>query len=736
LVVTKGKLGVEFEAPFTLGPIVVSELVLSIPDARFPIELSGGVGSFRHRRGELEFVAIEVPSKGPWADELVGLFASGEKPEVMIAPIAGGWHVGLRGALGALAFEVMFAPADDDLRLIPVGVRGLGLAAPLHEKAIAVVERITRPFGKRIGGAIVIERASKAICQALLPLAGMRAPSSEALRWSSPELELGSVCLRASASDPPQPPLERTVRAVELAALAADAEVALARGDLEDARRQYLAALDRAPRHPELTMRLAEIDRVLGNAEVALGVLADLGPAVDGGPLAGELFFRVGDRDAAMAAFRRAAEEEPYGSLAALCWQRVAELSEGAEALAAIDRAVSCAPSWIELRWRRFEARLAHVELRGALADAAEIELSTRGAPARHRVARRIADRLLERRHLDEAAIWFERALRYRPDSADAVAGLARSLGMLGHSRRALELHARAVALAQRVEPSRAGAALTTGNARRMIVELARALVDIADDRPAAIAHVRSIPALAPEAFEARICEARWRAALGDLTGASDALARLGDEVEHALGVLVEPTDPDHRAGDGWPASFASRRDAAAAIAAYLEEGARIEEVDRGNRLAARRLLGLALRLEPRKASLAAAFRRVAEGERARASSAAIAVQPEAPAPLTQIAAPREEVDDEALAEQLSEKLRADPSDVAVVLRLADVLARLGRDHDLLALLSARLEEEGEAVRAQLLPRRRSVLDRLRQSALTEGRTAEVELYELMLARE
>jgi hypothetical protein len=60
------------------------------------------------------------------------------------------------------------------------------------------------------------------------------------------------------------------------------------------------------------------------------------------------------------------------------------------------------------------------------------------------------------------------------------------------------------------------------------------------------------------------------------------------------------------------------------------------------------------------------------------------------------------------------------------------VLTRLGRDLELLALLSARLEEGGEAERADLLPRRREVLARLAEVARAEGRASEAELYELM----
>ncbi|HTN84915.1 MAG TPA: hypothetical protein VL242_14555, partial [Sorangium sp.] len=90
-------------------------------------------------------------------------------------------------------------------------------------------------------------------------------------------------------------------------------------------------------------------------------------------------------------------------------------------------------------------------------------------------------------------------------------------------------------------------------------------------------------------------------------------------------------------------------------------------------------------------------------------------------------------LEDEILAERLADRLRADPTDEGVAATLADVLARLGRDLDLLALLSARMDEGDEAVRQELAPRRREVLLRLAARARREGRAAEAELYEMLL---
>jgi cellulose synthase operon protein C len=78
----------------------------------------------------------------------------------------------------------------------------------------------------------------------------------------------------------------------------------------------------------------------------------------------------------------------------------------------------------------------------------------------------------------------------------------------------------------------------------------------------------------------------------------------------------------------------------------------------------------------------------------------------------------------------LTDKLRADPNDHATALALCDLLARLGKDLDLFALLSARLEEATGNVRAALVPKQKAVLDRLADAARREGREQEARLYE------
>ncbi|HVK62863.1 MAG TPA: hypothetical protein VM694_00220, partial [Polyangium sp.] len=596
--------------------------------------------------------------------------------------------------------------------------------------ALRVLAEVCRPFGRLAGSAVILPDAVASLVRHVMPAAGARAPSVHGVRWEAPTVEEGSLSLRADATASPPALAAAAIRAIEQAELTADADAIAASGDLEEARRRYLLALERAPRHPEISSRIAWIDVAEGErAEAALSTLVDAIPAIDAGLLGGALLAAIGDEGGAVAAYARAAHAEAFGPLAALVWIEVARISsELATRLDALDQAVVRSPMLEDARWARIEARLDVGDAQGARTDAEHLEAAARGPEARHRIWSRAADAFLSRGYVAEARVLFERALRYAPDSPEAALGLALSLRAAGEGRRALDLLARAASLA-----ARAGRTLPS-----VEIELARALVEHASDRPAAIARVRAIPPGLVQTAEARALEGRWRAELGDLAGASLALARLREAAE-----AVPPDDPDR----------------AAAVSAMLVEAADIEENARGDLRAAQRHLGVAIRLRPRDRQIGAAFRRIstelgrvapppqaappplpvediAPSERA-PSSTPPAPSVEAARPMDE--APTNEEDeegDEILVERLTDKLRANPHDHEVALRLADALARLGRDLELFALLSARIEEGGDEVRRELWPRKRAVLERLAVTARAEGRPSEAELYEMMAASE
>ena len=79
--------------------------------------------------------------------------------------------------------------------------------------------------------------------------------------------------------------------------------------------------------------------------------------------------------------------------------------------------------------------------------------------------------------------------------------------------------------------------------------------------------------------------------------------------------------------------------------------------------------------------------------------------------------------------EELTRRLHANPADDAAAEELTSLLESLGRGHELLALLSARIEDAGPERRALLAPRARAVLARLAEQAEAAGRLDEASLY-------
>lgn len=718
---------------------MVTDLALALPQVSFPVELSGGVHAFRNKRGRLERLGLALDARAlhRFARPRLEGIVPGRLRHHMVAPLEDGWLVGLAGDEAALAFEIRSAPLDGDLRFIPVAARGFGLGAPAAALATRATFALLKPHGRLVGGAVVVEGLCEAVVRELVPGAGMRVPAAKDMRVVSLLGDVDAVTILSEREGVALAPTERAQRAVELASLVAEAESALTAGMVEDARRGYVEALTRAPRHPEIAMRLAALDAsVGGRVEAALGTLSDAMPVVEAGLLGGRLLLEVGDAAGAEAALRRAVADEPYGPLAALAWLELARLCEREQVADLLDRAVARAPALAVTRWARLEHHVAHGRLEDARADLQHLEAEAEGPHARHELLRRAAELMVRQHAHDEAAAIYERALRHRPDSVEAVAGLAESLGVLGHRRRALELLGRAVALADRKHTDHP----------QVTLAFARALAEIADDRPAAIARVRSIPSYRHAAFEARLLEARWRAELGDLVGAGVALGRLAEAVETALGALVGERPTDGPLADDLSGSWEQAR---AAVARLVEEGARIQELDCRDLPAARRLLALGLRLAPHNRRIASAFKNVAATVDRPPPVAAPPAAPEATSeaeplrgdsagddPLAGTYDELPDMTDEIRAEQLTEKLRANPDDDDVATELFGILDDLGRTHDLLALVSARVEEAGGDARAVWEERRSGVLERLADVARAEGRDDEAELYQLMLRRD
>jgi tetratricopeptide (TPR) repeat protein len=710
LALAQGSLGMELAAPVRLGPVDVQEISVRLEDLRFPLDLSGGVARFRHRRGRL---------MGGTVDFELGALGKHLEPKLrgqLVAPLPvaltiasaplGVISVGVASEGAALAFDVVLAPMEQDLRVLVEDARALGLAAPAHVAAVRLVGLALRGLAEVAGGGFIVRDPLGQIARRLLPDAGARAPATRGLAISVREKGALDIVLEGRVGAPGELS-SRAIRALEAAELAGPGDQAALAGDLEAARTAYLAALERAPRHAEIATRLAALDLSLGDrAEAALATLVDLSGPLGAGLLGSLVLESVGENEAAYASAARAAADEPFGPLAALAWLRAARLAPDAAARTdALDRAIVRSPSLSVARWERFVARLHTGDIRGALGDAQHAEAS---APSHERfdVCRRAAEALAERGHLAEAQTWFERALRQRPKSAAAIVGLARALRDLGKPQRALDLFARAIEI-DASDPERDRAA---------DLEMARLLATYAGDRPAAIARVAEVPQTSEHAAEARLLEAAWRAELGDGAGASRAAARLRSFAE----ARAQAT----------PANEARR------VADRLVELASLEERLLSDAKAAERDLALAVRLDPSHREAARQLRRVARDTSVQARPEPPPAPPPPSPESPEVFEDSETSDlanDEAMVERLTEKLRADPSDEANVAALGATLERLGRDLEVLALLSGRLEEASPAARPGLESWRNRVLHRLAVAARREGRADEAALYESMI---
>jgi tetratricopeptide (TPR) repeat protein len=724
----------------------VSDLSIALPTLRFPVDVSGGVARFRHRRGELRRLELEIDGRGleAWASpRLRGLVGTGS-PDVWVGVRPAGALVCVSArpepddpdsaSAPVLAFDVHVLAEGSDLVLVVHHARGAGLPSPPTALAIACVEALLGRVAARRGAAFVIARGADEIARTLLPQAGARAPSTADVRWAAVAAAGDTWVLQAARDAIAAAPSEDAVRTREAAWLLQTTDDALVRGDEATAREQAMQALERAPRHPEIARRVVDIDaRAEGRAEAALAALRD---ALDGrhrndlsgpggglaqgsvppfGTTPGELLAAAGDLDAALASLERAGETDPAPWLGARAFETAARTTSDPEQAAAwLDKALARAPRSTSARWLRVTRRLALGRLEDAMADVEHLEALARGVRAKHRVWFRAGEAWQEAGFASRAGSLFERALRFVPDEPRALAGLGTALASEGRAPRGAVLLERAVELAEaageRTDP--------------IVLELARVLAEKLQDWPTAIARVGAIPIGAHEAPIARGLEGRWRARLGDLAGAALCFARLRE-----LAMSFPLGGEDVGRGSGRQADVR-----AAPMAALLREGAEFASTRMGDWLAAQRHLAAALRLRPRDAEILRAYRAIGEQiSRPLSESVTDDQAPESGAPVVQadpiLLEPEMDAEVAGRIDELTRRLQADARDDAVAEELASLLERAGRGHELLALLSARLEDASPERRAELAPRARAALDRLATEAEKAGRADEASLY-------
>jgi cellulose synthase operon protein C len=737
LAIGREGIGLELAQPAVLGCVTVTDLAATLPGIRFPVDVSGGVPRFRHRRGELQRLELEIPVRGleRWAAPRVRGLVGTRSPDVWVAVDGAGATASVVGeadveeesgvlAEPVLVFEVRALAEGDVLTLVVERARGTGLPLPATALALSCVEAVLGPVAERLGAVFRISGPAASVARALLPEAGARVPGADRMSWTSVAAAGDAWVLHALHGAVSAPPSPEALRARELAMLLREADDRLVAGDLTAARALCVDAMGRAPRHPEIARRIVEIDaREGGRAEAALAMLVEARFEGEArfGTTPGELLLEVGDLEAALASLEHAGETEPAPALAGRAFELAASaVRDPDEAARWLDHAVARAPRSTSARWLRVSKRVTLGRLEDAIADVEHLEAMARSGKAKHRVWLRAGGVWHAAGLATHAGALFERALRFVPDEPRALAGLGVALVGQGREARGVAVLARALEVAEaRGEPTSA-----------IRLDLASALADRLDDRSTAVAHVAAIPRDAPEAPVARGLEGRWRAHLGDLAGAALAYARLRE----LAGSMGSGSD-----------------DSRAQVAALLLEGAEVERTQLHDPLAAQRHLATALRLRPHDPDLLRAYREVGElvagaggaegpeegalpppvgefGEHEEASATHRTAVTDRP--VLDLSLPAD-VDLEAAArvEELTRLLQGDPRNDAVADELATHLETLGRGHELLALMSARLEDATPERRVELLPRARAALERLAADAERAGRREEAALY-------
>jgi len=589
LAANRGRLGLELCEPVEMGPLVIENLVLTFENLRFPLDLSGGVPAFRHRRGTLQRISIsfDLQRLQQWLEPRVRTVLGGlERPlDLWFTPtgIGFGWVC----ASNVITGELHWVPQGADARLVLDNVRGSISEQSAFAKAICTLDGVLAGKFLRVGRTWICRKVGQRVSRALLPAAGARAPAADGVKFGLLSTCVDGVKIDLDTHNHENTLVPAAIRALEFAELVSKADEALVNGQVEKAREEYIRSLERAPRHRELALIIAELDYCAGGREhAAMGLLSETMPALSAGRIGAELLEVLGDRRGALEAFDTAARGERYAPLRAMLQVRKASLEvDAGDRMRTLDEAVATAPTLIRTRWIRFEARARRGDMDGALADAQFLEACTSGIRAKFDVCLRCGTIMFDAGLSQQAGRYFEKALRYRPDSCGAAVGLARAFVNVGQPLRAITMLERALSNA---------AVDGSGDPSAQLLLACLVAKELAD-LPQSIARVRQIPATAEVAVEARLWEARWRHNLGDIVGASVAWARLRELVE-----------------------IGQR---SSGVKEWLVEAALFERDVRHDILAAERHLAVALRVAPLETRINALYREVAAGVAAAASS-------------------------------------------------------------------------------------------------------------------
>jgi tetratricopeptide (TPR) repeat protein len=685
LSIAKEGLGLALCAPVPLGPLEALELAFMLPGLKFPLDVSGGVARFRHRRGTMSRLLLSLPYEklAEHARQRLAGILSPRAPEVTVSARSEVLSIALScpDTMRALAFDVAPKSRGRTLVLAMSQARGARLLTGATALALAAFEKLIAGHGRVEGAIATFDDIPDVVARAVLPEAGARVPDAGSLQSMHFTWNTLGVLVRLSEDPDARETSSRAALDLESAALTRDADVLLLARNNTPARQKLLHLLSIAPRSPALCVRLAELDAYeRDRAESALATLSEADPTRPclAGALRGELLVRAGRREDAVAALLTGADAEPSNGVAALMLAYAAELTDDARtALGLLDHAIARAPHLSALRKQRMGRALTAGHLDTARADIGHLEASAKTPGDKHDVLVVAASLFFAAGATVESRALLERALRYQPDSAAALARLGMALVAEGRAARGAAL------LSEAIEKSPSDEAT---------IALARALA-LLGDRPQAVARLSVVGPDSLWFVEARALEAKLRAELFDLAGASSAYARIRDYAE---------ARPDARAAD-------------ALLAAITFE----EEIRRDPRAAERHRAALAkvaprVSVPPVSAPTIGPPAPAAPPLHVAPAKAVAAVQMDTPEP-----------NPEGRAEELTNALRANPRDASVVVELANILADLGRSHELVALAFSRLDEGDVASTGEAL---KAALSRAAKDAANDGRDVDASL--------
>ncbi|HTB78276.1 MAG TPA: hypothetical protein VK762_33760, partial [Polyangiaceae bacterium] len=155
LAIGRDGIGLELAEPVDLACLRVVELSTTLAGVRFPVDVSGGVTRFRHRRGDLQILRVEVGARDleRWMAPKVRGLVGTRMPDVWIevgrarstvcvaalldadeANEASGRAAEATGLAGAatrrdapvVAFDVHALAEDEDIVLVVANARGAG----------------------------------------------------------------------------------------------------------------------------------------------------------------------------------------------------------------------------------------------------------------------------------------------------------------------------------------------------------------------------------------------------------------------------------------------------------------------------------------------------------------------------------------------------------------------------------------------------------------------------------